>query len=430
MMKKLFFCLLAVTMFSCIETPNQFEKLPPGSWRGILKISDQFSSSSSSAVVEADAKLTDYFELPFNFDIVYDEDGKMQMVLKNAEDSDSYSNLRIGRDPATAKDTLEIMFDDFDSYLDGFYEDNYIEGYWKVPYRGSAYQIPFLARYGDDHRFELKNNDDHYDFGGNWRVEFSYDTEDAYPAIAEFKQDGNTLTGTFMTETGDYRYLQGNVNNEKLKLSVFDGAHAFLFTGKVSSDTIIGEFRSGSHYKTSWKAYRDQDFDLVDPYSMTNSTVDESIDFEFEALNGDPVKLSDEAFKGKVKLINIMGSWCPNCKDEINFLKEIQKSNPELAIISVAFEKYKDKEKAKNVLRRYKKKMDITWPLLYGGYANKSETTAILNFVDRIYAYPTLIIVDKNNEIAGIQTGFYGPATSKHEDFKAKFYNILENIEN
>ena len=36
-----------------------------------------------------------------------------------------------------------------------------------------------------------------------------------------------------MTETGDYRYLDGVVSGSKMYLSAFDGAHAFLFNKKM-----------------------------------------------------------------------------------------------------------------------------------------------------------------------------------------------------
>lgn len=52
-----------------------------------------------------------------------------------------------------------------------------------------------------------------------------------------------------MTETGDYRYLEGVVNGNQLQLSTFDGAHAFLFTGTVTDSTINGHFYSGNHWK-------------------------------------------------------------------------------------------------------------------------------------------------------------------------------------
>ncbi len=423
--------LLTIFLNSCIETPNQYEKLPPGNWRGILKLSDSEMISDEAedlGLIETDKKLIDYFELPFNFIVEYDQNEEMKVFLINGEEKIEIDEIKYGRDPATAKDTVQFNFSEFDSYFDAFYEDNIIEGYWKVPYRANNYQIPFIAFYGENHRFDMSTSSNNYDFSGKWKVEFSSGSDDAYPAIGEFVQDDDKITGTFMTETGDYRYLQGNVSGEKMKLSVFDGAHAFLISCKVNNDTIIGEFKSGSHYTTNWTAVRDDNFNLTNPYDLTESLNSDPINFSFENLEGDTVQLSDEAFNDKIKLINIMGTWCPNCKDEIKFLKNLANENQDISIISIAFEKYKEKEKAIDVLKKYKNKMEITWPLLYGGYANKSETTKSFDFLDKIYSYPTLIIVDKNNTVVDIQTGFYGPATSEYDNFKKEFYSKLDQL--
>jgi len=426
-MKRWLYCAVMFLMVGCIEPPNQFEMLPPGQWRGVLKLSDRYAKGQPG-LVESDKKLLNFFELPFNFEIEYEADGEMVMYLINGDERTRIEALRYGRDPATARDTIQVTFAEYDSYLDAFYEDNYIEGYWKVPYRGEDYQIPFEARYGDTIRFENPGLEDNYNFAGRWRVEFAFGTPDAYLAIREFDPEDTHLKGTFLTETGDFRYLEGIAYGEKMKLSVFDGAHAFLFSGNVTNDTILGEFRSGSHYKTQWRAYRDADFELANPYDLTQSMASEPVDFGFESLDGTIVRLTDDRFKNKIKLVNIMGSWCPNCRDEIEFLKTFAPEHPEIEIISIAFEKYRDPEKAKSVLRRYRQAMGIEWPLLYGGYADKKETGENFKFLDRIYAYPTLLVIDKNNRIAGVQTGFYGPATSEHEEFKQNFYNILEQI--
>lgn len=81
------------------------------------------------------------------------------------------------------------------------------------------------------------------------------DDKDTTKAIGEFVQVENNLTGTFLTESGDYRYLDGTVQANKLYLSCFDGAHAFLFEGKIEADnTINGIFYSGKNYKATWSS--------------------------------------------------------------------------------------------------------------------------------------------------------------------------------
>ena len=39
------------------------------------------------------------------------------------------------------------------------------------------------------------------------------------------------------------------------------------------------------------------------------------------------VSLQDERYKGKVVIVSILGSWCPNCLDEAEFLAPWYKAN-------------------------------------------------------------------------------------------------------
>ena len=428
MYKFSFLILIGLIYSACLETPNNFEKLPPGKWRVVLKLTDPDQINSTIPVSESEGMI-DYFKLPFNLDVTYDEANNMEVFILNGEERLPVENVRYGRDPKTAKDTLQLEFAAFDSSMDAFYEDNIIEGNWKVPNRGNDYQIPFIAYYGQSHRFDIPQMESEYNFDGQWKVTFEYDNEQrAYPAIGDFKQNGNDLSGTFLTETGDYRYLQGNAYGNKMKLSVFDGAHAFLFSGNVSSDTIYGEFRSGKHYKSKWMAVRDSDFKLTNPYDMTKQVEGETVEFSFTDSNGNEVSINDDIYKNKYKLINIMGTWCPNCRDEIIFLKEVQKKYKDIAIMSIAFEKYRDSKKALEVIGKYQKQMDFNWPILLGGYANKKETGDTFSFLDKIYSYPTLLLIDDNNNIVDIHTGFNGPATSEYAEFKKDFYKKLTDL--
>jgi len=429
-MKKILFpFLLGILFLSCIETPNSYTHLPPGQWRGYLKLTEP---ELGLAVIEEEESdpIIDYFELPFNFEVAY-ENEQMVIHLLNGDERLKVEESILGRDPATAKDTISFNFSSFDTTMDGFYEENTIEGYWNVTYKGN-YKIPFLAEYGKSHRFTNKKQEA-YNFDGDWDVVFNYDdAKNAYKAVGEFKQNGNDLLGTFRTETGDYRYLEGNAYGDKLRLSVFDGSHAFLFAGSVQNDTIYGEFRSGSHYKTKWKAHKAEKGSsfLKDPYKMTAATNKGAVDFSFPNTEGVSVQLSDDRYKGKVKLINIMGTWCPNCRDEIIFLKEVRKKYPQVEIVTMAFEKYRDSDKALDVLKRYKKNMGFEWPLLLGGYADKGETAKTLPFLDKIYSYPTLLTIDGDNKIIDIHTGFNGPATSKYAAFEKEFNERLQNLLN
>lgn len=87
-------------------------------------------------------------------------------------------------------------------------------------------------------------------------------------AIGEFQQHGSHLTGSFLTATGDYRYLEGVVSGDSLKLSAFDGDHAYLFTAKIDDEKTISASKlyAGAAGFQQWSAVRNENARLPDGY--------------------------------------------------------------------------------------------------------------------------------------------------------------------
>ncbi|MBI3233952.1 MAG: TlpA family protein disulfide reductase, partial [Bacteroidetes bacterium] len=103
------------------------------------------------------------------------------------------------------------------------------------------------------------------EFIGKWEVDFSPNTPDHYKAIGQFKNGRcwDFIYGTFLTETGDYRFLSGSVYSDTVTLSCFDGSHAFYFKAyKLSDGTLKGQFYSGMHWSEPWVAKRNESFEL------------------------------------------------------------------------------------------------------------------------------------------------------------------------
>ncbi len=430
-MKYIFaFIIASIAFTSCVEPINKsFTKLPPGIWRGVLVVDVKPVVQKEG---EEFVEKTDFSgELPFNFEVKYTSEEEFYIEIHNGEERIKVTDIIYGRDRATAKDTIEIHFKDFDTYLSAIYEDDIMEGYWHVNYK-EGYTIPFKGYFGKDHRFSTLKKEPTADLSGRWEVNFEAGTEDEYPAIGDFVQEGNHLTGTFMTETGDYRYLEGTVQANKFSLSTFDAAHAFLFDGKIlDNDNVIGSFKSGKHYTSTWEGRRNPDAIIGGAFDLTTSQIgDETFDFTFNDLSGNPTSLSDEAFDDKIKLVKITGTWCPNCKDESKFLKDYLAKNPseDIEVIEVAFERYKEESKAVEVLKRYKTKLDLPFTMLYGGYADKTATSEKFPQISRVLSYPTLIFVDKNNKIRKVHTGFAGPATADYAQFKIDFDEIIREM--
>jgi len=369
-------------------------------------------------------------ELPFNFEVVYDDPSNFHIIIHNDTERIKVTDIAFGRDKATAKDTVIINFPMYDSYIKAIYEDGVMEGDWVVNYKEN-YSIPFKAVHGVADRFTMVDNEDTLHVDGKWACTFDIGTESEYKAVGVFKQDGKKLTGTFLTETGDFRYLEGIVSKKKLYLSAFDGAHAFMFQGKVMDDgAITGTFRSGSQFTTNWEAKRDENATLTSAYDLTKRVGDAPLSFSFPNVEGKQISINDEKYKGKIKLVQIMGSWCPNCMDETVFLQEYFAKNQmeDVAIISLGFERYKDDAKSMEALKRFAERMKIGHEVLYAGYYDKEAAGQKIPQLDKIMSYPTLLFVDRDNKIVKIHTGFSGPATPGYIDFEKEFANTLNNL--
>jgi thiol-disulfide isomerase/thioredoxin len=428
--------LLTVLIFSsCLVVDNPHSALAPGKWRAILKL-DPRPISPNPKGEPLPEKLNFQFEevtegeLPFNFEVKYVTPDSFVIELINGEERIVVDDISFGRDIRTAKDTLRVEFPVFDSYITALYEEDVIEGTWVVNYR-EEYRIPFVAKYGEGHRFTTLRKEPVMDISGTWDVQFEIEGDNPYPAVAELQQQGQTLTGTFRTETGDYRFLAGTVQANKLYLSCFDGAHAFLFEGKINDDgSLIGSFQSGRHYKTLWSGVRNPDATLPDPHELTSALSNEPFELTFETPEGTTVDLSDPNYAGKIKIVQVLGTWCPNCLDETNFLLSYLQEHPseQLEVMGLAFERYREKDKAMGSIARYRKKLDIPYPIGWGGYYDKKEASERLPQLNEIISYPTLIFLDGNNRVRRIHTGFNGPATSEYEDFTVQFHEFVQAL--
>jgi thiol-disulfide isomerase/thioredoxin len=323
-------------------------------------------------------------------------------------------------------DSLFVRMPLFDSqFMARIVDATTLEGYWYNYLRGTDYRIPFMAKAGMRERFTTANGAPGQ-VAGNWRTRFDHLSEKAYDALGLFQQDGHRVTGTFGTETGDYRYLDGVMRGDSLFLSSFDGSHAFLFHAALRNDSLRGRFWSGNHWEVPWVAVRDPHFQLRDPDSLT--TLREGYDmvgFSFPGIDGDTVDTNDPHLAGKVVVVQVMGSWCPNCVDETRLLNEFHASmhGDGLEVIALAFEKYPDPERAMEALRQFRDKLQVPYAIAYAGLANKETAVQQLPFLDHILSFPTSIFIDRQGKVRRIRTGFYGPGTGEH------YINYKRNLE-
>jgi len=303
-----------------------------------------------------------------------------------------------------------------------------------VKREGKEQKIPLSAELGTTYRFFKEPATDNADVSGRWAVTFTDEEGKRTPAIAEFKQSYHEVTGTFLLNTGDHRYLAGEVRNDELYLSAFDGAHAFLYRAEVTeSGDLAGKFWSGLASVEDWVARRDEHAALADADAITSIRDDTwSFGFTFPDETGKPIALADTRFRRKIVIVMLAGSWCPNCHDETAFLAPFYREQRDRGVEAVAlmFEHFGDFERAAEAVSAYRRKFDIEFPTLIAGISDKEDASTRLPQLSGILAFPTTLFIDRVGRVRRIHTGFSGPATGSHHDeliasFKATVESLL-----
>ncbi|TNF24335.1 MAG: TlpA family protein disulfide reductase [Bacteroidetes bacterium] len=347
--------------------------------------------------------------LPFSATIV-EEDGRLQFYVRNGEETIRADEFHF------QEDSIVVRMPVFNTSLVGKLQGEQIKGTFFDNSRKDNYQIPFVANRNVPTRFPITSSPT-VNVTGKWRVAFSPGSDNQYDAIGIFQQEDHRATGTFLTTTGDYRYLEGNVVGDSLLLSCFDGSHAFLFKARVQGSKIFGDFWSGTHWQENWAGERDEAFELPDPNTLTFLKPGyDRLSFAFPDLEGTTVSLEDEHYRNKVVVVQIMGSWCPNCMDETSYLVELHKKfhDQGFEVISLAFEKSDNQETNIRSLKRLQEHFDVPYRILLAGKASKTEAAEKLPMLNHVLSFPTSIFIDRKGEVRRIHTGFSGPGTGEY----------------
>lgn len=399
---KLFFlaCLIAL-LYACDNTTpadnTTASSIKAGNWRATLNIST------------VDSPLL----LPFDMIVVEtDNDPALPTIrIQNGEEIiEATTTVNAAADTKEFVITLPV----FNSTITARLEGQALVGQW-TNHAKKDYSLPFKAEYGSTPRF-LNNQAPSQTLAKRWKVTFSPNTPDAYPAIGLFEvaQDGKA-TGTFLTETGDYRYLAGHFDGNMLQLSCFDGAHAFLFKATLDEQgDLNGRFWSGKHWQEPWVATPNKDFQLADMQSLTYLKEGyDYLEFAFPDMNGNTVVYDSSSYQDKVTIVQISGSWCPNCMDASRFLGQLYQNYKDkgLHLVAIDYELENSFEVFQTNEQKLRKDLNIEYPVLFGGVAKKAEASKTLPMLNKIISYPTSIFIDKKGKVRAIHTGFSGPGT-------------------
>lgn len=358
--------------------------------------------------------------IPFTFDVEQNGAGSIAVALINGEERIPVNNIKL------KDDSLIIPMHVFDASIQAGFSEKQMEGYW-IKNRKVVFSATFKHP-------RFKSRKSKMELGTEYRVNMTLSPPGGfdYKGIGIFNQTGNRVTGTIMTEVGDYRYFEGVLDRNTLKLSTFDGVHAFLLTGELKDGKWSGEFYFDDQYTEKWAGFKDPDFQLTDPFEMVTIENDQShpyFDILAPASGRNSVNYKDYA--GKVLIIQLFGTWCPNSWDQNKYLVDWYRKNNDrgVEILSVSYEvNYSDEYGLKRI-DDYRDSMGIPWEIKLGGRVNKQQAAMAFPFIKRLQAFPTLIVLDKRGNARYVQSYFLGPATGQYyTEFDKRFNEIIDEL--
>ena len=305
-----------------------------------------------------------------------------------------------------------------------------MDGFWIRPDRGEQY--PLLLTMGNRPRFALPSpQGSEQPLADRYALRFHQPNQpvaEGNPGIAVLREDEDGIvTGTIMTESGDYRYLAGNRRGNRVHLSTFNGVFAYVFElellegGAVRGRQILSATRDQA---ITGKA--DPDAKLADPTTLAGLKPGvESLTFSLPHYQSGAL-FSPEL--GKPAVIQIMGSWCPNCVDESNAFKQFHAAYPDVQFFGLTFERSAEREQAFTAVDKFVRGLDLRYPILFAGRAERGAVERVLDGLANFSSYPTTIYLDKQGRVRKIYSGFYGPGTPEYEPWLQETTAFIEKL--
>ena len=253
------------------------------------------------------------------------------------------------------------------------------------------------------------------------------------------RQSGAEFSGSILRVDGDVGTLVGHWRNGKLVLSHFAGERPNLFEATVNGDgTLAATLNGNAHYMVmrTEQARAKGIPEPPDPSRYTSvKDPTSAFQFAFPDLNGTLVSSTDPQFRGKVVIVSIGGSWCPNCHDEAPFLAELYKDyrSRGLEIVGLMFENDPDPKVSRPRVQSFIKRYAVQYPMLIAGTTQATPTSKtiaealpqLVNFG----AYPTSIFLGRDGRVRSVHAGFASPATgAEHVRLKQELRALVERL--
>lgn len=270
--------------------------------------------------------------------------------------------------------------------------------------------------------------------GGEWIIPFkSPKGEDAWRLIV--KQAGAHAQASILRIDGDTGTLSGDYRDGVFRLSHFAGERPLLLEVTPRQGGGLDLVLTDPNGQKRLRALRPDVAKAQgvgapsDPKAFTRvKDPSEPFRFSFPDLNKKQVSNTDPRFRGKVVVVNVMGSWCPNCHDEAPYLAQLYKTHRQrgLEVVALDFEQpeqLQDPVRLKAFLARY----GVTYTVLLAG--EPKEASAKLPQVVNLNAWPTTFVIGRDGKVRSVHVGFTSPGSGAHDKSrKAEFTAEIEKL--
>ncbi len=248
------------------------------------------------------------------------------------------------------------------------------------------------------------------------------------------RQSGAEVTAAILRVDGDTGALSGTYRDGKFVVSHFSGARPLVLELTLQKDGSLEILRNRTEKLIAVKDSEAKLKGVAEPTdpsrhsSVKNPT--EPFKFAFpDHKTGKVVSSTDERFRGKVVIIGIGGSWCPNCHDEAPFLSELYAKYKDkgLEIVELSFEEEAQKAKGYPRLLAFNKRYGVNYTVLLAG--DQADVAEKVPQIHNLNSFPTTIFLGRDGLVRGVHAGFAGAVSGVfHSSAKEEITATVERL--
>jgi thiol-disulfide isomerase/thioredoxin len=379
-------------------------------------------------------------EVHFIVDIEQPSNGTLQATLVNATDRQPFSSATF------TNGVLSLRMDYYDGQLTlRMVAPDKMEGEWSRQSSSGIVHVPVSF---DPHNTPTATTPwKGPNLSGDWVFTWPEEQGAERTTRANFKQaseadaDGNVaITGIIEPVSGDTGLLHGIVFSANgvthFHLSRFDGIHILAIDGDLEPDGTLTGQQGGIKALEPFTAVRATDAKAADPNALAETLTkvkDPQQPFRFSGIDqsGKTLDQGSPQFAGKPLIVDIFGTWCPNCHDEAPVLEKLYRKyrGQGLEIVGLAYEYTDDQQRSLQQIGIYRQKFGLTFPLLLSGTTDPGQIAKTLPQLQGFGAFPTSIFIDRSGHVRAILAGFTGPSTGeKYQEVQQRMDELAREI--